>query len=148
MHAASLPHAAPASMLRQAEALVGLPYLPRVQDCMHLVLRAQRQLFGRTVGVPDGAHPVHPHRQQRLIMAGVGTLVRPLELDEAPADGDLVLWLAEGELGTHYHAGTLLLHAGEQWVLHTSEELGASVLQRLAECGMWGLRLEGIYRWL
>jgi hypothetical protein len=137
-----------APTLRDAEALVGLPYVPRVQDCMHLVLRAQRELFGRAVAVPAGAHPAHPQRQGRLIVAGIGSLVRPLGNEEAPADGDLVLWLAEGELGTHYHAGTLMLHAGEQWVLHTSEELGASVLQRLAECRMWGLRLEGIYRWL
>lgn len=137
-----------ASTLRAAEALVGLPYLPRVQACMHLVLRAQRELFGRAVPVPAGAHPVAPRQQARLIVAGIGHLVRPLAADEAPVDGDLVLWLADGELGTHFHAGTLMLHAGEQWVLHTSEELGASVLQRLAECRMWGLRLEGIYRWL
>lgn len=145
MHTAT---ALPATTLRQAEALVGLPYVPRTQDCMHLVLRAQRDLFGRAVGVPAGAHPLHPHRQARLIVAGIGRLVRPLAADEAPADGDLVLWQADGDLGTHWHAGTLLLHGGEQWVLHTSEELGASVLQRLAECRMWGLRLEGIYRWL
>lgn len=134
--------------LRQAEALVGLPYVPRVQDCMHLVLRAQQQLWGRNPAMPAGVHPAAPRRQARLVHDGLATLVRRLADGEAPVCGDLVLWLADGDLGQHYHAGTLLLHAGEQWVLHTSEELGASVLQRLAECRMWGLRLEGIYRWL
>lgn len=144
MQAAKLP----ISMLRQAEALVGLPSVPRVQDCMHLAMRARHQLFGRAVATPAGAHPVRPQRQAELIRAGIGSLARPLTPDEAPADGDLVLWLADGELGEHFHIGTLFVHAGELWVLHTSEELGASVLQRLAECRMWGLRLEGIYRWL
>ena len=140
--------ALPAVTLRQAEALVGLPYVPRTQDCMHLVLLAQQRLWGRTVGVPPGAHPVAPRRQVALIAAGLQSLTRPLADGEPAEPGDLVLWQADGDLGTHWHAGTLLLHAGEQWVLHTSEELGASVLQRLAETRMWGLRLEGIYRWL
>lgn len=138
----------PPVTLRQAEALVNIPYLPRTQDCMHLALHAQQVLWGRTVGQPSGRHPLAPRHQAKAIQAGIGTLARPLADGEAAQPGDVVLWLADGDLGPQYHIGTLLHHAGEQWVLHTSEELGASVLQRLAECRMWGLRIEGIYRWL
>lgn len=134
--------------LRDAEALVGLPYLPGVQDCMHLALRAQAHLWGRTIVLPVSRHPVAPRQQARLIEAGIGTLARPLAADEAPEPGDLVLWLAASPLGPHYHVGTLLLQGGERWVLHTSQELGASVLQRLADTRQWGLHLEGLYRWI
>lgn len=140
--------AAAAVTLRQAEALVGLPYVPRTADCMHLAVRAQRELFGRQVRWDAGVHPARPAEQVALLQRAIGGVARPLAEGEAPQAGDAVLWLAGAGRGAHFHIGTLLLHAGEQWVLHTSEELGASVLQRLAECPLAGLRLEGIYRWL
>lgn len=140
--------AASAVTLRQAEALVGLPYVPRTADCMHLAVRAQRELFGRQVRWHGGLHPARPDHQVALLQGAIADVARRLAAGEAPQAGDAVLWLAGGGRGTHYHVGTLLLHAGEQWVLHTSEELGASVLQRLAECPLAGLRFEGIYRWL
>lgn len=134
--------------LRAAESLVGLPYVARSFDCMHLAVLAQQQLFGRTVRWAGGVHPARPAHQVALLRDAIGDVARPLADGEQPEGGDAVLWLAGGGRGTHFHIGTLLLHAGEQWVLHTSEELGASVLQRLAECPLAGLRLEGIYRWL
>lgn len=139
---------AAAVTLRQAEALVGLPYVARTADCWHLALRAQRELFGREVRWPLAQHPARADRQAALLHSVIGGLARPLADGELPQAGDAVLWQAGGGRHTHFHIGTLLLHASEQWVLHTSEELGASVLQRLAECPMTGLRLEGIYRWL
>lgn len=138
----------PAVTLRQAEALVGLPYVPRTFDCMHLAVLAQQQLFGRTVRWHAGQHPAGPAHQVALLQGAIAGVARSLQATEAPEPGDAVLWLAGGGRRTHFHIGTLLVHAGEQWVLHTSEGLGASVLQRLAECPLAGLRLEGIYRWL
>ncbi|MGI9218600.1 MAG: hypothetical protein ACR2JA_16570 [Hydrogenophaga sp.] len=134
--------------LRAAEALVGLPYVARSFDCMHLAVLAQQQLFGRTVRWAGGLHPARPTYQVALVRDAIGDVARPLAAGEQPEAGDAVLWLAGGGRSTHFHIGTLLLHAGEQWVLHTSEALGTSVLQRLAECPLTGLRLEGIYRWL
>ncbi len=140
--------AATAPTLRDAEALVGLAYVPGYQDCMHLAVRAQRMLWGRRVAWQRVRHPVSRRLQLQLVQAGIGTVARPLADDEAPQAGDVVLWLAPVGDAQQYHLGTLFFHAGESWVLHTSAEIGASVLQRLTECPMWGLHLEGIYRWL
>jgi len=50
--------------------------------------------------------------------------------------------------GALWHIGTCIVDLGEAWVLHMSERAGSSVLQRLAECAMYGLFTEGFYRWL
>lgn len=138
----------PAVTVRDAERLVGLAYVPGHQDCMHLAVRAQRELWGRTVAWQRVRHPVSRRLQRQLIQAGIGTVARPLAEGEQQQAGDVVLWLASEASGQHYHLGTLLMHGAEPWVLHTSAELGASVLQRLNECPMWGLQIEGVYRWL
>lgn len=141
--------AAPAAVtLRQAEALVGLEFRAGQFDCMHLAVLAQRVLFGREVGWPDQAHPRGGRHQAALIQRHCGDLARPLADGEVPASGDAVLWTNEDEDGRSFHIGTLLVQGGERWVLHSSEALGSSVLQRLAETPAQGLRLEGFYRWL
>lgn len=145
------PAAQPAEAvtLRQAETLVGIIHVPHHFDCMHLAMLAQRQLFGRAVPWPLQAHPHSPRHQTRLIQQHCAQLARPLAEDEPPATGDAVLWTVEGDTGhRHYHIGTLFHGHGQRWVLHISEGLGSSVLQRLDECAADGLRLDGFYRWL
>lgn len=135
--------------LRQAETLVGLVYVPGSFDCMHLAVLAQRQLFGRAVAWPAQHHPLGRRHQAAMIQRHCAVLARPLGADEQPATGDGVLWTAAaGPAGRGFHIGTLFVQGGERWVLHTSEELGESVLQRLADCAAHGLRLEGFYKWL
>lgn len=144
-----IEQAAPWVTLRQAETLVGLTHVPGRFDCMHLALLAQRQLFGRAVPWPQQAHPLGRRHQAAMIRRHCADLARPLADDEPPATGDGVLWTVDaGTAGRGYHIGTLFVQAGERWVLHTSEDLGQSVLQRLRDCPAQGLRLEGFYRWL
>lgn len=135
--------------LRQAEALVGLPYIDGDADCMHLAVRAQSELFGRTVNWPARRHPRGVRGQVALVERHLDELAVLLVDDDIPASGDAVLWTADDDAGKglRYHIGTLLVQASEMWVLHTNAGLGESVLQRLVECPAQGLRLEGIYRW-
>lgn len=136
--------------LRDAEALVGLPYRAGRADCMHLAVLAQRQLFGRVVRWPaDARHPLRAADQVETIGRHLADLARPLQPCEPAITGDAVLWQAGiGSDAQHWHIGTLFVALGERWVLHTTAALGASVLQPLAECGAQGLHFEGFYRWL
>lgn len=140
----------PAVTLRQAEALVGLEHVPGRFDCMHLAVLAQQVLFSRVVPWPQKPHPRGGRHQAVLIARHCADLARPLAADDTPSTGDAVLWTNDNERGTarDFHIGTLFVQGGERWVLHSSQSLGSSVLQRLAECPAQGLRFEGFYRWL
>lgn len=139
--------AAPApSRRRQAEALVGLPYVEGEFDCGHLVVRAARELFGREVVLPlNGPHPLQARDQVAAIAACRRDLARRV-WDVAP--GDLALMLERMDDGTQqWHLGTVVDVQPEVWLLHTRAG-GASGLHRLADVQRWGLRVEGWYRWV
>lgn len=139
----------PAVTLRQAEALVGLAYVDGEFDCAHLAVMAQEYLFGRTVHLPlKGRHPAGRAGQAAAILRHRDELASRLEEAADVATGDAVLFTFEDVDGrVCWHIGTLLLQGGERWVLHTSEALRSSVLQRLDDCMRDGLFVEGFYRW-
>lgn len=141
---AAAPSPAPVT-LRQAEALVGLEYIPGHFDCMHLAVLAQRVLFNRLVAWDLPLHPRGQRHQAVLVQRHCAELADRLPEGEQPVSGDAVLWIRTGDGG--YHIGTLIVQAGVRWVLHTSEATGSSVLQRLADMPAQGLRLDGFYRW-
>lgn len=130
--------------LRDAEALVGLPYDEEHFDCAHLVSLTQQQLFGRDVGLPQ-RHPRGRRRQAVLVAQLVAALV---ERVQTPAPGDVALYLeVEDDGRERFHMGTVFLQGGERWLLHAHATSGASVLQREADALRMGLRLDGYYRW-
>lgn len=137
--------------LRDAEALVGVPYVDGEADCMHLALRAARELFGRDVAWPMRRHPSGGQRQTALMKRHAADLARGLGEHEQPVSGDLVLWTRPHEGGSQHrrwHVGTVILGDGRRWVLHTSQAMGGSVLQPLEATAAQGLKFEGFYRWL
>lgn len=139
----------PAVTLRDAEALVGLPYVEGTADCMHLAVLAQRRLWGRAVGWQQQRHPLGRGLQAAMIRRHIGALAAPLGEHDTPRSGDAVLWRMHADTpAERFHIGTLLVDGGERWVLHTTAALRASVLQRLADCAAAGLHFEGFYRWL
>lgn len=131
--------------LRDAEALVGLPYVEGQFDCGHLLVRAQRELFGREVELPlRGPRPTTDLGQAAAIVRCREALGRRVHL---PAHGDGVLFTEAAADGTRrWHVGTVLIEHGQRWVLHTRAG-HASLLQRLDDCVRMGLRLEGFYAW-
>lgn len=133
------------SRRRQAEALVGLPYIDGEFDCGHLMVRAARELFGREVVLPlNGPHPLQPRDQVAAIAACRRELAhRVCEVQP----GDLALMLEPtDDGGQQWHLGTVVDVQPEVWLLHTRAG-GASCLHRLADVQRWGLVLEGFYRW-
>lgn len=139
------------NLLRRAEAMVGLRYVPGRFDCAHLAVAVQQQVFGRDVAALKLAvgrrNPAQRPAQAAKLQAARDALARRVPVNEARS-GDLVLFVdpaAEGE-AVQWHVGTLIRELSEQWVLHTHAGLGSSVLERLPDCCRRGLRLEGFYR--
>lgn len=130
--------------LRQAETLVGIPYVEGSFDCVHLVALTHQQLFGRTVPIPQ----LHPRgrRGQAAVIARLTSAV--VERVAEPATGDVGLYIeTEDDGGERFHVGTVFLQAGERWLLHAHATSGFSVLQREGDALRMGLRLDGYYRW-
>ncbi|MGI4849031.1 MAG: hypothetical protein ACRYGK_12970 [Janthinobacterium lividum] len=121
------------------ERFVGLPYEVDTLDCADLAMLVQAELFGKHIAMPG--------RRQRQA-AGEATINRysgelAMPIDKADLrDGDVVVMHGEPK-----HIGTVFLLSGVAWVLHTTCELGHSLLQRLSDLPAYGLRIEGFYRW-
>lgn len=137
MHSTSKP------TLRDAERLVGLPFVDGEFDCGHMVVLAQRELFGREVDLPL-PHPRGRRGQAALIGRLSATLV---DLVDVPEAGDVALYSqADADGGVHWHLGTVFVLCGERWLLHV--QVGCtSVLQPEADAMRLGLHLQGYYRW-
>lgn len=142
------PAVVPAPTLHQAEALVGLPYVPGHFDCGHLAVLVQERLFGRAVDLPlPGPRPSSPVGQARALARCREALCNPLADALRAQTGDVVLFIEEAPGGgVQWHIGTVFKTPAELWVLHIRDG-GSSVLQRLADCLRHGLMLEGFYRW-
>lgn len=137
--------AAAASVLRRAEALVGLCAVPGEFDCAHLARLAQAQLFGRELDWPlPGPHPRGARGQAAAMRRWRDALAVRVEV---PRSGDAVLFEQPAARGGEWHIGTLLIEGGERWVLHTHGGAQRSVLERLVDCRRRALRVEGFYRW-
>jgi hypothetical protein len=125
----------------QINALVGLPYEDGF-DCADFVARAQKELFGRDVVLP-GHHPRGKLTQATAIRRHTEELATRIAQEEA-VDGDLVLIKSGGAIT---HVGVLLILNSVSWLLHNSFTIGHSRLQKLSDLPMFGLKIEGFYRW-
>lgn len=141
-------NAKPMPTLQDAERYVGLPYVAGEFDCADLVVRVQRELFGRELAVPaDRPRPGGARGQAREIGRWREALALRTDLAET---GCAVLMTEPAEHGETWHLGTVFMqpaYLGEVWVLHASATLGGVALQRLRDLQRWGLRLEGFYLW-
>lgn len=129
-------------LLADVERFVAIPYDEQTFDCADLVVLVQKALFGRDVQMP-GRRPRGVEGQ-----AAIGELSRPYaRRTEAPQDGDLVLMIESGQKRAG-HAGVYFWLSHEAWVLHANEKNGCSVLHRARDLPDFGLRIEGVYRWV
>jgi hypothetical protein len=137
-----------APTLRDAEALVGLAYVPGHFDCGHLAVLVQERLFTRAVALPlPGQRPSSPLGQARALARCREALCNPLAGAQRAQTGDVVLFIEEAPGGgVQWHIGTVFKAPAELWVLHIREG-ASSLLQRLDCCLRSGLMLEGFYRW-
>ncbi|TAA12542.1 peptidoglycan endopeptidase [Pseudoxanthomonas winnipegensis] len=128
--------------LTKVEQLLGIPYDEDHFDCAEFVAHVQRQLFDRDVRLPGE----RPHGAEGQAAMGELSKAYASPREGAPQDGDLVLMFELGQKRPS-HAGVYFRLAHEDWVLHSNEKNGCSVLHRVRELGGWGLRIEGYYAW-
>ena len=130
-----------------AQSYVGTEYVPGQYDCGHLFLDVQRQVFGRTVTLPQS---VQAHAQGRAHQAAQISQARDAlaQRIQEPVHGCAVLITSPNEQGQLlWHIGTVFVYRGEVWVLHNSAVMGNASLNRLRDFAWRGQRIEGFYAW-
>lgn len=121
---------------------VGIEYDAEHFDCADLVVLVQKELFGRSVSMPD-ARP-----RGRRGQASLGDLSKPYgSRTISPVDGDLVLMTEFGS-GRAAHAGVFFRLDSDNWVLHANSKNGYSVLHRVNDLPGFGASIEGFYSWV
>nr|WP_145544787.1 host specificity factor TipJ family phage tail protein [Variovorax boronicumulans] len=136
--------------LRDAERYVGTPYVEGQYDCASLAVQVQRELFGRTIDLPD---PQARRRGRRGHASDIASLGPSLASRvEAPSTGSgVLLWeTVPGAAAPHnrrWHIGTAFVEGSDVWVLHCANEQHGALLQRLAHLVDGTMHLEGFYAW-
>jgi hypothetical protein len=130
------------SHFAQAQAFVGMPYVPGQFDCADLAVRVQRDIFGHAIALP-----AHGHTRQAQ-----GAQIQALRLDlaqpvDAPHTGCAVVLTRGDSAGTLWHIGTVFVDSLQTWVLHNSQHLRSAALQRLDWLQRTGFVVEGYYKW-
>lgn len=134
------------AMLAKAEKYVGTPYLEGEFDCADLAAKVQWELFGRLVALPV-------HRRRPRGAMGQAREIRAHQADLAdridqPVTGCGVLMYEPTETGgQRWHIGTGFVVGRQVWVLHNNFQASSACLQRLQDLRLFGLHLEGYYRW-
>lgn len=126
-------------MPHPVERFLGIPYDAEAFDCADLAMLVLRELHGKYIVLPNG-RPRGREGQSRLWELSQ-QYADPVVGE--PQDGDVVLMKWRKRVG---HVGLFYRIAGEQWVLHSNETNGVSVLHRVRELPMWGAKVVGFFR--
>jgi cell wall-associated NlpC family hydrolase len=115
--------------------LIGMPFAvggrgPAEYDCFGILYEVSRR---QGINLPDypSTDSAHQNARQALEAMQQGWL----HVSE-PRPGDAVLFRGG-------HVGVFL---GQQWFLHSSEQVGCAVLEKL-NSPLWRVQVEGFYRW-
>lgn len=117
-----------------------IPY--DTMDCVDLTFLIQKSVFDRN-------YEIEP-RERGNIFYFTSFLKRHLTefLDgktDSPKDGDCVLLKHRGRL---CHVGTLHIHKGKKYIVHTMDSFFYSCIHEFDKIGKYGfLEVEGIYSW-
>jgi hypothetical protein len=132
--------------LRDAERYVGMEYVEGEFDCASLAVLVQKELFGRTIDLPQAGQRARGRRgQAKDILTYQPKLATPVE---APSTGDAVVMWGGAEPARRWHVGTAFVQNGEVWILHCADEARGVVLQRMSHVLEQGLHLDGCYSWI
>lgn len=123
---------------------IGLPYIPGVADCAHLVERVQREVFGRELRLPADRPGWRSRDLSDAIVAAQPDYADRRARAADAQEGDAVLMVGAGRLN---HLGVLVLMGAERHVLHAFVRCRQVVLHRERELERWGLAIEGYYAW-
>lgn len=126
-------------MAHWSDAYLGRPYVPGTADCAQLAVDVAREVFGRTVTLPQ--HCLTPRAWTAQIDALQADYADPIA---APEEGQPVLMKARGWLS---HVGVYTEIEGVGHVLHAMKNAGQVVRHRLRDLPRINLTVEGFYRW-
>ena len=127
---------------RDLQPYIGLRYEADF-DCADFAVHVARDLFGYQVSLP-GARPRGKGCEAALADASkaYGTPT------DQPQDGDIVLMRDFGDTIAPTHVGIYIRVGHTQYVLHSAEKLGGSVLTEFRKLRQLGLTIEGFYKWI
>lgn len=130
-------------MAHWSEKYVGMDYVHDEFDCVHLLQLVQQNEFERTIDIPvERDNNVFALSSQ--IDFHKAEYLETVKQHEA-TEGDVVLMLAKGRLN---HTGVLCKINNTNYVLHNLRNIRAVALHRVRELEKYGLKLEGIYRFI
>ena len=131
-----------AQLLKQ---YLGIPYSPRTSDCADLVIRVQKELFGREVTFP-GKRPRPLRSDEQAEVLARYTEAAAFRVD-SPQDGDSVLMYEVGK-SVAGHVGVYFFISYTPYLLHNAEWMpNGSCLHKIQDLSSIGLTVEGYYRW-
>jgi len=123
---------------------VGIPFTYYQFDCAVLAERVQREVFGRTFGVPSERWYSSAEGRMKLkhMADQINKSMYLVDKVDKPQEGDLILMRV---LGRDMHIGVYTVVRGIPHVLHVLEKQ-QSVLQQLHIVEAKGFRIVGYYR--
>ena len=127
------------------ERYLGIPYSPRTSDCADLVIRVQKELFGREVTFPGKRpRPLKCEQQAELLDRYKSDIAFRVD---SPQDGDCVLMYEVGK-PVAGHVGVYFFIGYTPYLLHNAEWMpNGSCLHKVQDLSSIGLTVEGYYRW-
>jgi hypothetical protein len=130
-----------------AERYVGRPYIEGEFDCADLARLVQQEVFKREIRLP--ASRDYAGKEGMAKIRAMSGQIEACKLDYAgpvatPVEGDAVLLISRAASS---HIGTWCAIGGEGYVLHCTSRSKQAVLQRIRDLHLFGLKIEGFYRW-
>lgn len=125
--------------MHPAERFVGMVYDADRFDCADFVAHVRRELHGHDVRLPNG----RPRGEAGQVALGDLSRAYATRTD-TPQDGDLVLMKRRAGVG---HVGLYYRIAHDDWVLHSNETNGESVLHLVRDLPLWGAIVDGYFAW-
>ena len=124
---------------------LGVPYKARTSDCADLVIRVQKELFGREVTFPGKRpRPLKPEEQVEVLAQYKEAMAFRVD---SPQDGDSVLMYEVGK-SVAGHVGVYFFISYTPYLLHNAEWMpNGSCLHKIQDLSSIGLTVEGYYRW-
>lgn len=127
---------------KDLEKYIGLPYDEKEFDCADLVTLVRKELFNHDIPVPL-YRPRGAQGSARLKLLSQAFVTAR---NGKPSDGDLVL-MYDGSSSRPNHVGLYFRLKHDDYVLHTTERTGGSILHRVRDLPFYGASIEGFYSW-
>ena len=128
-------------MLHWSNKYLSVPY--KNMNCSKFVEYVLKDHFGIIFNFPQTEGTLFA--QSELIKEAIPVFSSYPEKANDPEDGDLVLMHG---LRRMCHVGMYVKIKNISYVLHSESKIGSSCLHRFDDLKYYGMKLEGVYKWL